>query len=44
MGYEKKYKVTIEADDEIIFIANVKEERVREKLILREQPQIWMRL
>ena len=24
MGYEKKYKVTIEADDEIIFIANVK--------------------
>lgn len=24
MGYKKKYKVTIEADDEIIFIANVK--------------------
>ena len=31
MGYEKKYKVTIEADDEIIFIANVKRgERERE--------------
>ena len=24
MGYEKKYKVTIEADDEVIFIANIK--------------------
>lgn len=40
----KKYKVTIEADGEIIFIANIKRGKSEREINLKGQSKIWMKL